>query len=221
MIGETIMTESGIEQIQGIHESLFILNSLVVQVETEKYVGRKQRKLVKRITTHRKVHCKCYLCGREYEFSPKDFEIRNDAYSSRAKWGYYSEAWCDCHETSSFQWRTVRIFHEHNIPYQVEVSFPDLLSDKGNPLRFDFAILNADKSIKCLLECQGEQHFHVGGGYGGYSALKRRQEHDELKRQYAKAHNIPLYEIPYTYNTFEKEVACLQKIGIVEEKQTI
>jgi hypothetical protein len=69
----------------------------------------------------------------------------------------------------------LKILSEYRIPYGVEASFPDWLSEKGNPLRFDFAILNESGDIKCLIECQGEQHYKIGGGYGGYANLNARQ----------------------------------------------
>src|SRR5690554_7766054 len=39
--------------------------------------------------------------------------------------------------------------------------FPDLVSDFGNPLRFDFAVFEDNKKtkIKMLIEYDGQQHF--------------------------------------------------------------
>ena len=197
------------------HESLNVLECIDDHVEGEPIIQDKRKKGAGEVRLYKKFRCKCYLCGKEYEFLSSDFVIRNDTYGSRASLGYYCDASCDCHKISSFQWRTIQILKEYNIPYKVEVSFPDLLSEKSNPLRFDFLILNPDGTIKCLMECQGEQHFKLVSGYGGYASLRLRQERDQKKRDYAQAKNIPLIEIPYTYNTYEKECAYLKEVGII------
>ncbi len=155
--------------VNSIHDSLEIVECTNDNVEA---VDKRNKK----VYIYKEFRCKCYLCGREYTFQSDEFEIRSDRYGRHADIGYYCKACCECRDnSSSFQWRTVKILNEHRIPYKVEVSFPDLLSEKGNPLRFDFAILNESGDIKCLIECQGEQHYKIGGGYGGYANLNARQ----------------------------------------------
>ena len=198
------------------HDSLKIIECTNDSVEGEISVQDGRKKGAGRVYLYKEFRCKCYLCGREYYFRSDKFEIKSDTYGYRADIGYYCDAHCDCREnSSSFQWRTEKILHEFGIPYVVEFSFSDLLSEKGNPLRFDFAVLNENNDIKCLIECQGKQHYEIGGGYGGYASLNLRKERDAQKRQYAKDHNIPLIEIPYTYNTYDKEVEYLQKLGLI------
>ena len=82
-------------------------------------------------------------------------------------------------------------------------------------LRYDFAVLGSDNSIKCLIECQGEQHYKPVAEFGGVSQYESQVKNDELKRIYAKSHNIPLFEIPYTCNTYEKEIEFLKTAGII------
>lgn len=149
--------------------------------------------------------CKCYLCGKEQFFTLKDFEIRNDDYGPRAGDGYYSDAWCECHnKPTSFEWRTMKIFVDNNIDYRAEVSFDDLVGVGGkNLLRFDFAVYEHDE-LKALIECQGKQHYEPSEDFG-YESFLLQQKNDELKRQYAKSHGIKLIEIPYKCNTFDKE----------------
>ncbi|MBR3904301.1 MAG: hypothetical protein IKJ51_01130 [Clostridia bacterium] len=208
-----------IEFVNNTHESLEIIRCIDDHVEGSSIVQVRRRKGAGIVMLHKRFHCKCYLCGKEYEFLSKDFKINNDAYGSRAAWGYYCEACCDCHSISSFQWRTIKILHDHRIPYRVEVSYPDLLSDAGNPLRYDFLIYNDDGSTKCLIECQGKQHSQIGGGYGGYSDLRMRQERDSRKRKYAEKHNLVLIEIPHTIKTYDKETAFLVKAGVIPKQE--
>ena len=204
-----------IKFINSVHESLSILECIDDSVEGLPIVDDKRKKGAGRVPLYKKYYCKCYLCGKEYEFLSSDFVIKKDRYGDKASWGYYCVARCDCHSISSFQWRTIAILVEHEVPYKVEVSFPDLLSEKGNPMRYDFMILNSDGSAKCLIECQGRQHFEIGHGYGGYSELRARQERDAKKREYAKTIGIPLIEVPYTYNTYEKEEAYLKEMNVI------
>jgi hypothetical protein len=161
--------------------------------------------------------CRCHLCGKEYHFKSSDFVIRNDFYGKRAKDGYYSDTYCNCHKISSFQWRTLKIFHEYNIKYKVEVSFPDLYGiEHKNLLRFDFAIFDKENQIKFLIECQGEQHYKPFYEFGGNKAFESQAKNDQLKRNFAKRKNIPLIEIPYTCNSYDDEISFLKKSGVIE-----
>lgn len=167
-------------------------------------------------TIYKMYRCRCYLCGKEYSFIPSDFKIYNDDYGSRAKDGYYSQIYCDCHKISSFQWRTVKILQEYDIKYRVEFSFPDLYGiEQKKLLRFDFAIFDSENNIKCLIECQGEQHYKPIKEFGGNTQYEVQVKNDELKRSYVEKRKIQLVEIPYTCNTYEKEVDYLKRYGII------
>lgn len=64
--------------------------------------------------------------------------------------------------------------------------------------RYDFAILNAYNEAEILIEYHGKQHYEVSYTWNdSEDELLERQRKDELKRQWAKENNIPLYEIPY------------------------
>ena len=81
--------------------------------------------------------------------------------------------------------------------YVREYFFEDLKNISGRPLRFDFAILSSniadsDKVI-ALIEYQGAQHYNKKISFGLY----QREYTDQMKRDYCKLHNIPLYEIRY------------------------
>lgn len=197
-----------------IHESLKILECIDESYEDYSWIEKIRGKRIKHIKLCKKYKCKCYLCQSEYIFKSLDFEIRNDDYGRNAEIGYYSEACCKCHKISSFQWRTISIFNENNIKYKVEVSFPDLVGNVGL-LRYDFAIVNEDNSIKYLIECQGIQHRKPVKEFGGERQFEYQLEKDKLKRDYAERNNITLIEVPDTCNTYEKEVEFFKEKQII------
>lgn len=108
---------------------------------------------------------------------------------------------CGCLRSSG-EGKINKILFENNINYTTQFWFDDLKDKKH--LYFDFAILNDDKSIKCLIEFQGEQHyretgFFINESYPNLSYLEYIQKHDDMKRDYCKQHNIKLIEISYEH----------------------
>ena len=87
----------------------------------------------------------------------------------------------------------------NHISFLREYSYPDLTTNKGNPLRFDFAIMDKNNCVICLIEYQGEQHYRNFGWFGHL----QREETDEKKKKYCKNKHIKLFEIPYTHNISE------------------
>ena len=81
-----------------------------------------------------------------------------------------------------------RLLEENNIKYVREFSFDDLVSDNNKKLRFDFAVFYLDYLV-FLIEYQGEQHYNQDNIW--YDL--KMQKHDEMKKEYCKKHNIPLY----------------------------
>ena len=81
--------------------------------------------------------------------------------------------------------------------FKEEYSFPDLNSNLGRPLRFDFAIFDDDGDLDFLIEYQGIQHYEPKSKFGGLQGLKKQQFNDMQKREYCKKHNINLVVIPY------------------------
>ncbi|PJZ20735.1 hypothetical protein CEW46_16615 [Bacillus cereus] len=198
------------------HESLEILECIDENYEGAVRVHNKLTKDGGEVKVYKLYRCRCYLCGKEHEFKSSDFEIKKDRHGRKASKGYYCKAYCNCHEISSFQWRTIKILREHNVAHRVEVEFQDLYGvGKKNLLRYDFAVFGSDNSIQCLIECQGEQHYKPVDEFGGVSQYESQVENDKLKRVYAESHNIPLFEIKYTCNTYEKEVKFLKTAGII------
>lgn len=150
-----------IDYLNTIHESLKIIECIDDNYE-KLYCYQDKRKLGGgTYKIYKKYKCKCYICGKELIFISSDFSINPpSAYGARAYGGYYSKAYCDCHNISSFQWIVTKILNEREVPYRVEFSFSDLyVTENTNMLRFDFCVMHPDGSIKCLIECQGEQHY--------------------------------------------------------------
>ncbi|BCC15154.1 hypothetical protein [Bacillus cereus] len=205
-----------IDYLHTTHESLEVLECSDENYEGAISVHDKRKKKGGEVIVFKLYKCRCYLCGKKHKFKSSDFEIKTRRYGPRAKDGYHCKAFCDCHNISSFQWRTAKLLREHNVTYRVEVSFQDLYGvGQKNLLRYDFAVLGSDNSIKYLIECQGEQHYKPVDEFGGISQHKSQVKNDELKRNYAKSHNIPLIEIPYTCDTYEKEIEFLKNAGII------
>lgn len=201
-----------------IFESLEVLECIDDNYE-ERYVdGDLRKKDAYSYTVYKLYKCRCYLCGKEHIVKCSQFNISPpNQYGRRAYQGYWSEVECDCHgEISSFQWIVNKILIENDIPYRVEYSFSDLFGYYGvNNLKFDFAIMNKDGSVKCLIECQGEQHYMPVEKFGGNRQYDIQVKNDNLKREYIQKHNIELIEISYKDKKIEKVETILRKHNII------
>ena len=89
------------------------------------------------------------------------------------------------------------ILKENGIPFKEEYSFPDLVTNSGRPLRFDFAIFDDEGQLEFLIEYQGIQHYEAKSIYGGDAGFRKQQQYDIRKRIYCKEHGYTLIEIPY------------------------
>lgn len=89
------------------------------------------------------------------------------------------------------------ILQQSGLNFAEEYSFPDLLSNTGRPLRFDFAVFDDQNELDFLIEFQGIQHYEAKSKFGGYNGLRKQQYNDMRKRQYCKKHGITLVLIPY------------------------
>lgn len=85
---------------------------------------------------------------------------------------------------------------KHNIYFKPEYSVK--IDGMIKCARYDFAILSSSKNVKALIEYHGRQHYDMAYGWNDDEAsFLDRQYKDELKRNWAKENDIPLYEIPY------------------------
>ena len=99
---------------------------------------------------------------------------------------------CGCLRSKGEQKINALLF-DHGVNYQTQFWFKDLKDKKY--LYFDFAIINDDSSIKCLVEYQGIQHYDPNIIHEVWKDSP--QIHDQMKRDYCKKNNITLIEIPY------------------------
>ena len=73
---------------------------------------------------------------------------------------------------------------KHNIRYEIQYGFPDLVG--GLPLKFDFALFNENEELVALVEYQGEQHFEAVEFLVVKKKFERQRVNDEMKRSYCK-----------------------------------
>ncbi len=109
---------------------------------------------------------------------------------------------CGCMSSMSWlEYYTKQYLLEHNIVFEVQKSYSDLLGVNGCKLFYDFLVFK-DGNPLCLIECQGEQHYRPIKRFGGAKQLLKQVTHDKLKKEYAEnVLNIPLYEVLYTSMT--------------------
>lgn len=90
-----------------------------------------------------------------------------------------------------------KILQESNIKYKSQQTFPDLRSDCGKELQYDFGLLGDNDAVIRLIEFDGPQHEEPVDHFGGEERFIQQQKSDARKNQYALSHNIPLVRIPY------------------------
>ena len=88
---------------------------------------------------------------------------------------------------------------KHNIKYIPQKKFKDLKDTK--PLSYDFYL----PEYNTLIEYQGIQHYESVSFNGkDYTDLEKQQEHDKLKKEYAKNNGYKLLTLHYSLDTQEK-----------------
>ena len=127
--------------------------------------------------------CRCNNCGNE-NFETNGNNLQTGMTTS-----------CGCINSRGEKLIT-QILQQNNINFATQYTFDDLLSDKGYPLRFDFAIFK-DNKLDFLIEFDGRQHYESVEYWGGEDYLKYLQQCDKIKNNYAKQNNIKMIRIPY------------------------
>ena len=105
------------------------------------------------------------------------------------------------------------ILEEAGFNFEEEYIFPELKSNNGRPLRFDFAVFDDDGNIDFLIEYQGSQHYVASSKFGGKKGLYQQQFNDNKKRRFCALNNIKLVEIPYTEENQLSYDYIMQKAG--------
>ena len=133
--------------------------------------------------------CECGVCNNHFTDIPA--RIMNGHVRS-----------CGCLKSSSNETYISKVLDDLNIQYKTQYTFPDCKSDKNYPLYFDFAVFK-DGKIFCLIEYDGEQHFHPVEPFGGEEGYKRTKIRDCLKDKYCKDKNIQLFRFSYMMTSDE------------------
>ena len=87
----------------------------------------------------------------------------------------------------------------HGLQIKSQFIFPQLKGLGGNPLRYDYAVLNENQQPVMLFEFHGAQHYspQYYRLLGGDQQFEKQQQHDKIKREYAAQIGVPLIEISY------------------------
>lgn len=155
--------------------------------------------------------CNPELC-KEWDYSKNDknpneytpvsgqsvyWKCKNCGYSWKTKISHrYNGTGCPkCGETKGEKEVRYTLINKNEI-FDPQYIFWDLLSDLGNPLRFDFVVFyDKEKTkIKLLVEYDGEFHYFP---LLGKKKLEKQKYHDQLKNDYCEKNNIKLLRIPY------------------------
>lgn len=93
--------------------------------------------------------------------------------------------------------KIAEILTESGLHFEEEYSFPDLITESGRALRFDFAVFDDENNLDFLIEFQGIQHYESKSKFGGKKGFSRQRYNDTRKRAYCYQRNITLVAIPY------------------------
>lgn len=105
------------------------------------------------------------------------------------------------------------ILSNSDLYFEEEYSFPNLASENGRPLRFDFVIFDDDNNIDFIIEYQGKQHYEASPKFGGKRGLFQQQHNDNKKRRFCALNHYKLIEIPYYEENLITYDYILKKAG--------
>lgn len=112
--------------------------------------------------------------------------------------GLYS---CGCVLSKGEQYITAYL-NSLKIKYKSQYCFPDFKLTSGGIPRFDYALLDSNDSVVCLIEYHGRQHYQYSDSFWDTKEnFEKRISRDKEKLKYCQENQIPLEVIPYTqYN---------------------
>ncbi len=141
-------------------------------------------------------HCRCN-CGTE-----------KDVFIGSLKSGQSKSCGC-IHSWGEKQ--IIYLLNKYQILYKKEITFNDLITDKGGHPRFDFGIYNNENKLLCLIEYDGRQHFNYDKNWNQtLESFNRMKFIDQLKNTYCKNKKIKLYRLTEKDN-LEKEIYQILK----------
>ncbi len=124
---------------------------------------------------------------------------------------------CGCLKQSRLELYVLQYFDEmgyiNAVDYEYQKRYNDLRGNGNRMLSYDFAFYSNQK-LCYLIECQGQQHYGPVGIFGGEEQFAKQQLYDEIKKEYASKLGVPLIEIPFFTETYEKVKELLKGFGI-------
>lgn len=147
--------------------------------------------------------CKCNNCGNDNVF------MRSDTIKKSIS--------CGCIKSKG-EVAIAKALQEHQITYQKEKAFKDLISEKGGAYRFDFYL----PDYNCLIEYDGIQHFKADGKYWNTETqLIKTKDADQIKNTWAITHGYNLIRIPFKVKDVKLEdlIPTTSKYLINKEKE--
>lgn len=97
------------------------------------------------------------------------------------------------------------------IPFCSQKTFEECKNIKMLP--FDFYL----EEFNLLIEYQGKQHYYANTLMGGEEGLKKRQLHDNIKKQFCIINGINLLEIRYNEDTICKLIEYFKSINCYDQ----
>lgn len=101
---------------------------------------------------------------------------------------------CGCLSISHAERVMTNYLKDHDVHFEPQYYFDDLLGCNGGYLKFDFALF-LDSRLSFLVELDGLQHYEPVEYFGGVSKYEICRKNDDLKNVWASEHNIPLIRI--------------------------
>ena len=134
------------------------------------------------------------LCAYKYLYDPFDDDYNHKKVPELLRILSAWDSWTYDKEGYDFEF-VRRVNKAVTYKYNLELS-------KIKELVSDLITVYKNNEPFCLIECQGQQHYHSVEYFGGEESFKKQQIHDKLKRDYAEMLEIPLIEIEYTLNKY-------------------
>jgi hypothetical protein len=140
----------------------------------------------------------------EYRGANEKIEICHTAcgheWSVRAAHILYRSGCPSCNESRGERF-VADYLTSRGIIFERQYKFKDCVNHKELP--FDFAVLDSEGALLCLIEYDGIQHFKPFKHFGGVAKFKKTQKNDRIKNKYCSDNNIRLLRIPYTKTSDE------------------
>lgn len=140
-------------------------------------------------------HCRCD-CGEERDLRAGTLKRGLSLSCGCYKYDRLSEIAKQGTRSSHLEKVVNDYLQQYGYYYEPQKIFPDLRSESGYPLSYDFLVY-VDGVPSVLIECQGKQHYEPVEYFGGEKQFIIQKYNDKLKRDYANKIGFDFLEIPY------------------------